>query len=84
MESADNWNKPVVLANTEAQSFVVVRNSLEAAAYLLQFWPRQHGTAFRKAIRICADALDGDAGEEEVRGAFLAAAHEAKIAITIH
>jgi Protein of unknown function (DUF982) len=84
MESDRNWQMPVVLANTEAEAFVVVRSSVEAAAYLLQFWPKRHGTAFYKAIRICADALDGDVEDDEARNAFLEAAHEAKIAITVH
>jgi hypothetical protein len=84
MESDHSWQMPVVLANPEAQAFVIVRSSVEAAAYLLQFWPKQHGTAFFKAIRLCADALDGDVEDHEARDAFLAAAHEAKIAITLH
>ncbi|MGJ7042026.1 hypothetical protein J2Y63_005307 [Shinella sp. BE166] len=84
MDSDHNWQMPVVLANPEAQAFVIVRSSVEAAAYLLQFWPKQHGIAFYKAIRLCADALDGDAEDNEARDAFLEAAHEAKIAITLH
>ncbi|CAK7255059.1 DUF982 domain-containing protein [Shinella yambaruensis] len=84
MESAHNWQMPVVLANREAEAFVVVRNSLEAAAYLMDFWPKQHGPAFYKAIRLCADALDGEVTDEDVRDAFLAAAHDANIAITVH
>jgi hypothetical protein len=84
MESAHNWQMPVVLANTEAEAFVVVRNSMEAAAYLLEFWPKQYGAAFYKAIHLCTDALDGDVEDEEARDAFLAAAHDAHIAITVH
>jgi hypothetical protein len=84
METDHNWQMPVVLANPDAHAFVVVRSSVEAAAYLLQFWPKQHGSAFYKAIRTCADALDGDAEDDEARNAFLEAAHEAKIAITLH
>ncbi|RFZ86222.1 DUF982 domain-containing protein [Shinella sp. WSJ-2] len=84
MEDAHNWPMPVVVANDEAKSFVVVRSSLEAAAYLLEFWPKQHGDAFFNAIRICADALDGDVEDEDVRDAFLAAAYDANIAITVH
>jgi hypothetical protein len=84
MESAHNWQMPVVLAHEEAQAFVVVRNSLEAAAYLLEFWPKQHGVPFYEAIRLCADALDGEVKDEDVRNAFLAAAHDANIAITVH
>ncbi|MEW9616203.1 DUF982 domain-containing protein [Shinella sp. S4-D37] len=84
MESAHDWPMPVVLANPEAEAFVVVRNSLEAAAYLLDFWPKQHGSAFYQAIRLCADALDGEVADADVRDAFLAAAHDANIAITLH
>jgi hypothetical protein len=84
MESDHNWQMPVVLANSDAGAFVIVRSSVEAAAYLLEFWPPEHGTAFFKAIRICADALDGDVEDDEARNAFLEAAHEAKIAITVH
>lgn len=84
MESAHTWQLPVVLANAQAQSFVVVRSSVEAAAYLLQFWPKKHGAAFYRAIRVCAEALEGEVEDEEVRDAFLAAAHDADIAITVH
>ncbi|ANH07868.1 DUF982 domain-containing protein [Shinella sp. HZN7] len=84
MESAPNWQLPVVLADPQAEAFVVVRNAQEAAAYLMDFWPKQHGPAFYKAIRLCADALDGEAADEDVRDAFLAAAHDANIAITMH
>ena len=84
MESDHHWQLPVVLENADAEVFVIVRSSVEAAAYLLQFWPRRHGSAFFKAIRLCADALDGDAEDDEVRNAFLEAAQEAKIAITVH
>lgn len=84
MENVHNWPMPVVVTNDEAKSFVVVRSSLEAAAYLLEFWPKQHGDAFFNAIRICADALDGDVEDEDVRDAFLAAAYDANIAITVH
>ena len=84
MQDDNTWQRPVVLANSEADAFIIVRSSYEAAAYLLQFWPSQHGRAFFKAIRTCADALDGDVEDDEARNAFLEAAHEAKIAITVH
>lgn len=84
MESAQNWQLPVVLVNPEADAFVVVRNSLEAAAYLMDFWPKPRSLAFYQAIRLCADALDGEVADEDVRSAFLAAAYDANIAITVH
>lgn len=83
MESAQNWHMPVVLANAQAEACVVVHNSFEAAAYLLDFWPKQDGEAFFEAIRLCADAMDGEVDEEEVRSAFLAAARDANIAVTL-
>ena len=84
MEDGHNWSAPVVLANSEAEAFVVVRNSVEAAAYLMQFWPQESGMAFARALLACAEALEGASDDEEARNAFLAAAHEARIAITIH
>lgn len=84
MESAHNWQRSVVLTNPEADVFVIVRNALEAAAYLMDFWPRQRGPAFFRAIRVCADALEGEAADEDVRKAFLAAAQDADIAVTVH
>lgn len=84
MQDDNTWQTPVVLTNSEAGAFIIVRSSVEAAAYLLQFWPGQQGKAFYKAIRTCADALDGDVEDEAARNAFLEAAHEAKIAITVH
>ncbi len=84
MESAQNWQFPVVVTNAEANVFVVVHNTLEAAAYLLEFWPDQQGKAFFEAIRVCADSFDGAVEEEDVRDAFLAAAKDANIAVTVH
>lgn len=84
MESAHDWHDTVILANADAEVFVLVHNTLEAAAYLLEFWPEEHGAAFFEAIRLCEDAFDGEAEEEEVHDAFIAAAQEAHIAVTIH
>lgn len=84
MESAHNWHETVILTNVEAGVFVLVHNALEAAVYLLEFWPEQHGEAYSEAIRVCADAFDGEAEEEDVHDAFLAAAQEAHIAVTLH
>ena len=84
MESAHDWQVPVVVANAEADVFVLVHKAYEAAAYLLEFWPKQDGEAFFEAIRICADAFDGAVPEEDVRSAFLAAARDADIAVTVH
>lgn len=39
---------------------------------------------YRRIFRPCADALEGDAEDDDARAAFLEAAHEAKIAITLH
>ncbi len=84
MESAHNWHESVILADAKAGVFVLVHNSVEAATSLMECWPEQHGEAFFEAIRICADAFDGEAEEEDVRDAFLAAAQEAHIAVTVH
>jgi hypothetical protein len=71
-------------SHDQEKSFVVVKNSLEAAEYLVHSWPRRSGLAFSYALETCRAALDGRASEEEAQRSFLAAAQEAELAVTIH
>lgn len=79
-----NWHRAVIVTHDHNMSFVLVRNSLEAAEYLLHCWPKPSGKAFRKALKTCADAADGRASDEEAHRRFIAAAKEADVAVTVH
>lgn len=79
-----NWRRAVIVTYDHNTSFVLVQNSLEAAEYLLHCWPRRSGKAFRKALKVCADAVEGTASDEDAQRRFIAAAQEAEVAVTIH
>jgi hypothetical protein len=81
---AKNWPRAVIVTSNHETSFVVVQNSLEAAEYLVHCWPRRSGKAFRRALKVCTDAVQGRASDEEAQSRFIAAAREAEVAVTIH
>ena len=86
MASGDtrNWHRAVIVTYQHDMSYVIVQNSLEAAEYLVHCWPRRSGKAFRKALKVCCDAVEGRASDEEAHRRFRAAAEEAEVAVTIH
>ncbi|MGX5721633.1 DUF982 domain-containing protein [Shinella zoogloeoides] len=57
----------------------MVGSTREAAILLTDCWPVDHGRAFIHALEVCADALEEEAQDEDVRRAFVEAAEEAHI-----
>ncbi|WP_425338243.1 DUF982 domain-containing protein [Rhizobium sullae] len=49
----------------------------QAKTMLGRFWPAYHGSQYRRAERVCDDALQGDCDANKARQAFIAAAVEA-------
>lgn len=62
----------------------LVGSTREAAMLLVECWPVHHGRAFVRALQLCADALEDEASADQARGAFVAAAQEANIILTLH
>lgn len=79
-----NWRRAVIVTYDRNTSYVIVQNSLEATEYLVHCWPRRSGKAFRKALKVCQDAVEGRVSDEEAHRRFMAAAKEAEVAVTIH
>ena len=77
------WKAPIVLLLDGESSLIAIHNVCEAARFLVANCPPVPGIAFRKAVSTCFAALEGAVDSERARFAFLAAAHEVGIAITL-
>jgi hypothetical protein len=74
------FSVPVTLSSGGKSRFTI-RSVGEAAWFLAEKWPRLEGSAFMKALRACAAALEGRRGAAYARRALLLAAREADFAI---
>lgn len=74
------FSVPVTLSSGDKKKFTI-RSVREAAWVLAEKWPRLDGSAFMKALRACAAALEGRRGSAYARRALLLAAREADLAI---
>lgn len=74
------FSVPVTLSSGGVTRFTI-KSVGEAAWFLAEKWPRLEGSAFMKALRACAAALEGKRGSAYARRAFLLAAREANLAI---
>ena len=74
------WDPPVVVRLGGAGVSRNVTSVEDAAACLLQRWPRgPGGPAYQAATRACLAALEGDRAIDDARQAFVDAAEEAGI-----
>lgn len=73
------WEDGVDLEIHGIGGYRTVRTTEDAALCLLERWPVGKGKAYMVAQRACLDGLEGRATAENVRQAFIKAAHEAKI-----
>ena len=74
------FSVPVTLSSGGKTRFTI-RSVREAAWFLAEKWPRLEGSAFMRALRACAAALEGRRGSDYARRALLLAAREAELAI---
>jgi hypothetical protein len=74
------FSVPVTL-NSGGKTNFTIRSVREAAWFLAEKWPRLEGSAFMRALRACAAALEGRRGSAYARRALLLAAREAELAI---
>jgi hypothetical protein len=73
------WEDGVDLEIHGIGGYRTVRTTEDAALCLLERWPTGKGKAYMVAQRTCLDGLEGRATAENVRQAFIKAAHEAKV-----
>lgn len=74
------FSVPVILSSG-GKSLFTIRSVREAAWYLAEKWPRLEGTAFMRALRACAAALEGRRGSAYARRALVLAAREAELSV---
>ncbi|MER9669957.1 DUF982 domain-containing protein [Mesorhizobium sp. M0203] len=72
---ATDWFSPPVYVRTDRPGVSYGSNNVEGAAEELMKWTKM-GPKWRKAVQLCADALQDRVTPEEVRQAFEAAAKE--------
>jgi hypothetical protein len=73
------WEDGVDLEIHGIGGYRTVWTTEDAALCLLERWPTGKGKAYMVAQRACLDGLAGRATADNVRQAFIKAAHEAKV-----
>lgn len=76
------WLDPVALKLPEL-GIRTVENTYDAAAYLMEEWPVDHGEAYDRALRMCLLSIRGKKQPATARRAFIDAANEAHIHIKL-
>jgi hypothetical protein len=76
-----DWTRGVTLALEAPGKFTTIRNIQEASWALIEDWPTEDGAALDNALLVIEAALKGKKTPEDVRRAFIAAAHEAGIEV---
>ncbi|TCU15342.1 DUF982 domain-containing protein [Rhizobium sullae] len=71
------WDTPITVEDPATGTVRTVKTVRQAKTMLGRFWPAYHGSQYRRAERICDDALQGDCDANKARQAFIAAAVEA-------
>lgn len=74
------FSVPVTLSAGGKKRFTI-RSVREAAWVLAEKWPRLDGSAFMRALRACAAALEGRRSATHARRALLLAAREAELRV---
>ncbi|TCU15337.1 uncharacterized protein DUF982 [Rhizobium sullae] len=73
--------RPVGLAMHCIGEYRVVNSVRRAAETLLQRWPIDDGEDFSEAVMACLEGLHNRVPPEDVRAAFIKAAHEANVMV---
>ncbi|MGN8119512.1 DUF982 domain-containing protein [Labrys sp. KNU-23] len=70
------FSRPLVIEE------IVIADVNQAAEYLVEDWPIDHGDRYEFARRVCLEVIEGKRDPEDARQAFILAAGEAGITIT--
>jgi hypothetical protein len=71
------WATPITLVHPDTGIVRTITTATQANEALQRFWPAYHGSQYRRAEKVCDDALHGAIDPLEVRRTFIAAAVEA-------
>lgn len=74
------WSRPVVFVH-ETRGLQTICSSLEALKVLDGWWTKVDGGAYKAAISICIEAVQGHRTHEDARAAFITALTEGDVAI---
>jgi len=77
------FDPPVTVETGLIGRYRVIESAREAAALLLGRWPENRGEAYSAALRSCTEVLNGRAFAIEARDAFIEAAKEARVLISV-
>lgn len=76
------WNRPVII-ELEGVARRYIRNTREAAWWLLDEWPAEKGDAYRRALLGCTRALAGLLPDPAARHLFTQAAQDAELRVSL-
>lgn len=76
------WNRPVII-ELDGVSTRYIRNTREAAWWLLDEWPAEKGQAYREALLGCTKALAGNLPDPAARLVFTNAVREAQLRVSV-
>lgn len=78
------WKYPVDLQLGGLGNQRTITATCFACECLLTLWPCERGPAYRRALTVCLDAMEGKAAQSAARYAFIEAAAEAHILDAVH
>lgn len=79
------WPNTVTIEIKESKLiYSRIKNTRDAAHYLLENWPGRRSSNYCAAIRLCAKALRGETSDEAAYISFIAAAREENVALVLN
>jgi len=69
------WDKPIIVQDS-AGKLVIIRSVMEAAAFVLEEWPREPNEDMLKPLEKFINVIEEGACPEEARSQFLLAIHK--------
>ncbi|WP_410218021.1 DUF982 domain-containing protein [Paracoccus sp. (in: a-proteobacteria)] len=77
------WPQAVTF-RTEKNSTITVKGPVEALRILDGWWQKYDGPAYRDAINVCIEAIQGERPSDDARRAFMMALTEGGVMVDSH
>lgn len=75
------FDVPLIVETSNPGEFRRLASVSQAAVFMMERWPEEHGPRYRTALRACTGRLTSKDDVENARRAFLAAAKEADLLV---
>ena len=75
------FDVPLIVETSKPDEFRRLASVAQAAVFLMERWPEDHGPRYRTALRACTGRLQSRDDVENARRAFLSAAKEAGMVV---